>query len=611
MMKKSKVGDKRSRHIEKKMGSKSKDNWRKIRESTGLDIIKSEGLLSSSKSKKNDTFMYLPITKVDEEERMVYGTITKEGLDNQDEIVEYEATKEALPEFKKWRNLREMHQPKAVGTIPEITCDDVHKQVDVGAHVVDDGAWEKVKQGVYKGFSIGGKAINRVKEFNADLNKTISRVREYALNEVSLVDRPAHPECIFTMAKRDSSIDPLVKDIDFNIGKLENLRKKILTDKQIKELPNRSFALVRRIRKNSGRIEEKRFLPIPDKAHAKAVLKQFMNFDINRKERAIIHKNVKRVLGKSHKPHECPFCTPLYYELAKRGGDTLMLDRNKLAKARRMLDDMAEDLEGAIGIDNEEVVDSEDQGEAPHKSYRHDKGSKFEGSNYEDVEGADEDYDEDYEGDDDEDYEGVSYNDVEGYGDTSDELGPDEDRTHLADTAGEKRSNATSPDGEDAAGEDAEGAEACPYCGTTLKLLAEGTLSKARCPGCSTLYKIHEDPTVVINKRNPRGRRVSKSANELEQVLEKMVDLNEELIDQNEVLVKRIELLESTPRKSSRVERPNGAEEVEKADVELKADMVKAQKLVDLSKRGQELTPEQQDFITTTLNKSLDSKIVT
>ena len=132
----------------------------------------------------NDVRFFAAITKVDDEKRMVYGIAQSDKLDNQDEIVEWEGTKAAIPEFMKWRNLREMHKESAVGTIPEIEIKDLEKQLYIGAKVVDDDAWKKVKEGVYKGFSIGGKALERIKEFSGEIGKTISRVKKYVLNEI-------------------------------------------------------------------------------------------------------------------------------------------------------------------------------------------------------------------------------------------------------------------------------------------------------------------------------------------------------------------------------------------------------------------------------------------
>jgi predicted phage tail protein len=54
----------------------------------------------------------------------------------------------------------------------------------IGAKVVDDKAWAKVKEGVYKGFSVGGKKTSQK-------GTTITGMR---LSEISLVDRPANPD---------------------------------------------------------------------------------------------------------------------------------------------------------------------------------------------------------------------------------------------------------------------------------------------------------------------------------------------------------------------------------------------------------------------------------
>src|SRR5215472_13846238 len=58
------------------------------------------------------------------------------------------------------------------------------------AHVVDPVAVAKVKNQVYRGFSIGGRVLQR----EPGNPKTITGL---ALNEISLVDRPANPEAVF------------------------------------------------------------------------------------------------------------------------------------------------------------------------------------------------------------------------------------------------------------------------------------------------------------------------------------------------------------------------------------------------------------------------------
>jgi HK97 family phage prohead protease len=147
--------------------------------------------------------LYLPIAKVDAVQRLVYGYASTEARDDQGEIVKREALQEALGDYMRFGNIREMHQLSAVGKAKDAAIDD--KGLYLGAKVVDDRAWEKVKEGVYNGFSIGGKVLERA----AGDPKTINKLR---LDEISLVDRPANPETVFDCWKRSASAaedDPL------------------------------------------------------------------------------------------------------------------------------------------------------------------------------------------------------------------------------------------------------------------------------------------------------------------------------------------------------------------------------------------------------------------
>ena len=135
---------------------------------------------------------YAEICKVDDEKRMVYGYASTEAMDVQGEIVTKDAMAAALEDYMRFANIREMHQPSAVGVAKSAEIDD--KGTFISAHVVDDSAWSKVKAGVYKGFSIGGKALEKV-------DNVINALR---LTEISLVDRPANPEALITLWKADA-----------------------------------------------------------------------------------------------------------------------------------------------------------------------------------------------------------------------------------------------------------------------------------------------------------------------------------------------------------------------------------------------------------------------
>lgn len=135
---------------------------------------------------------FAPITKIDEEQRMVFGYASTEALDAQGEVVERAAIEAALPDYMRFANIREMHTMSAVGVAKSADMDD--KGLFLGAKIVDDSAWVKVMEGVYKGFSIGGRALEKI-------DGVIKKLR---LTEISLVDRPANPECVIEAWKADA-----------------------------------------------------------------------------------------------------------------------------------------------------------------------------------------------------------------------------------------------------------------------------------------------------------------------------------------------------------------------------------------------------------------------
>lgn len=137
------------------------------------------------------------IAKVDEQDDgtvIVEGIASTEAVDRQGEVVKAEAMKAALPDYLSTGKgpLREMHQPSAAGYVFKAEVNDAGETI-IAAKVVDPVAVLKVKEGVYQGFSIGGKAIEKA-------DGVISRL---VLSEISLVDRPANPESMISMWKGD------------------------------------------------------------------------------------------------------------------------------------------------------------------------------------------------------------------------------------------------------------------------------------------------------------------------------------------------------------------------------------------------------------------------
>jgi len=158
--------------------------------------------------------LYAEITKVDAVQNMVWGYASTAALDSQGEIISVKALADALDDYRAFSNIREMHQPSAVGVAKETTLDE--KGLYVGAKIVDPLAWDKVAEGVYKGFSIGGCVTAR-----DPLHKHI--ITGMKLTEISLVDRPANPEAVFDVFKTTMADDADdVGDDDMDDGDDDN-----------------------------------------------------------------------------------------------------------------------------------------------------------------------------------------------------------------------------------------------------------------------------------------------------------------------------------------------------------------------------------------------------
>jgi hypothetical protein len=142
----------------------------------------------------------MPIGKVDKERRVVSGFATLDNVDKQGDVVD---TSASLTAFKNFRgNLREMHQPSAVGKVVSFKEDryfdpntkKFYSGVYVSAYVSKGAqdAWEKVLDGTYSGFSIGGNIKKYDDQVDSGTENPIRIIKEYELHELSLVDNPAN-----------------------------------------------------------------------------------------------------------------------------------------------------------------------------------------------------------------------------------------------------------------------------------------------------------------------------------------------------------------------------------------------------------------------------------
>jgi hypothetical protein len=127
---------------------------------------------------------------------LVYGKATDDTLDIDQQICDPVWLDNAMPEwFKTGGNIREQHSNIAAGVAKEY-----EKRADghyIHALVVDPVSVKKVDTGVLKGFSIGIKNPRVVRDQKA----ANGRIIDGKIVEVSLVDRPANPNCQLVLAK--------------------------------------------------------------------------------------------------------------------------------------------------------------------------------------------------------------------------------------------------------------------------------------------------------------------------------------------------------------------------------------------------------------------------
>ena len=162
----------------------------------------------------------MPFSKVDEERRIVSGFASLDNLDKQDDIVTTEASMAAFAKFR--GNIREMHQPVAVGKMlnfkEEKYFDPESKKFYKGVYVstyISKGAqdaWEKVLDGTYTGFSIGGRMNKWDDAYDEGLDKAIRIIKEYDLVELSLVDSPANQFASIMSVEKVDGVDTIKGD---------------------------------------------------------------------------------------------------------------------------------------------------------------------------------------------------------------------------------------------------------------------------------------------------------------------------------------------------------------------------------------------------------------
>lgn len=166
------------------------------------------------------THAYAAIVKMDDNADgtlTVYGKATDDSIDIDQQICDPAWLDRAMPEwFMTGGNIREQHSNIAAGVAQEYEQkSDGHY---ISALVVDPVSVKKVKSRVLKGFSIGIKSPRVVRDQKA----ANGRIIDGQIVEVSLVDRPANPNCQLVLAKSingEKSLTKVEELVETNIEK--------------------------------------------------------------------------------------------------------------------------------------------------------------------------------------------------------------------------------------------------------------------------------------------------------------------------------------------------------------------------------------------------------
>ena len=157
--------------------------------------------------------MSIPLFKIDEEQKLVYGRATQEVIDKANEVMDYESSK---PMFEKWSNdfatrtngksygnIRIQHDSKRVGgKIAEpLVFNDIDKAIDICVKVNDDNLFSQIKDGMYTGFSVGGSYGKQWTDDDGILHYTAIP------SEISIVDNPCVGTATIMYVKADGTTE--------------------------------------------------------------------------------------------------------------------------------------------------------------------------------------------------------------------------------------------------------------------------------------------------------------------------------------------------------------------------------------------------------------------
>ena len=167
-----------------------------------------------SKELGNPLYISFKKDATDTTHRIIKGYASTDALDREGQIVTKDAVKTALTSYLDVNpTLRADHRPPPIGKTIMAKMDKtgllIHARINKGYQAAED-AWSAILQDAYNAFSIGGLVKEARREFDKELNHSVTKITKLMISEISVTDAPANPDCSFQV---------LHKSIEFQIAK--------------------------------------------------------------------------------------------------------------------------------------------------------------------------------------------------------------------------------------------------------------------------------------------------------------------------------------------------------------------------------------------------------
>lgn len=178
-------------------------------------------------SKELGNPLFIPFQKdaTDTSHRIIKGYASTDALDREGQIVTKEAVSSALAEYLNVNpTLRADHRPPPIGKTIVAKSDDkgllIHARINKGYQAAED-AWSAILQDAYNAFSIGGLVKEARREFDKELNHSVTKITKLMISEISVTDAPANPDCSFQVLHKSIEFQ-IAKDMGIEVEKMND-----------------------------------------------------------------------------------------------------------------------------------------------------------------------------------------------------------------------------------------------------------------------------------------------------------------------------------------------------------------------------------------------------